>query len=109
MTDAARGEDQLFIVPQKLTQRQQLIYDYARRPCDAREAGTLLHISNNCRYCRPDNPCKYATTNGREILEALRRKGLLKRDRYHVYRRADSTTPLATSQQNGDLIDWGGF
>jgi hypothetical protein len=88
-------EGQLFTVPPKLTERQQLIYQYARRPCDAREAGYLLHLRNDCRYCKPDSPCKYATTNGREILEALRRKGLLKRDRYHVYRRADSTPVIA--------------
>ena len=81
----------LFTVPAKLTERQQLIYDYCRRACDAREAGTLLHLRNDCQHCRPDNPCKYATVNGREILEALRRKGLLRRDRHHVYRRVDST------------------
>lgn len=82
----------LFEVAPKLRERQQLVYGFlAQQTLTAEVAGKLLHAS--CRHCRPGAPCMFMERNGREVLEALRKKGLAKRDKHHVYRRADGTSP----------------
>lgn len=99
----------LFQTPPKLTERQAYVYAITNKgPTTALTAGTELHRRQRCPYCMPINPCQYAEANGREVLEALKRKGLLKRDRHHIYRRADSTEAIATSQQSSE-VDWKGF
>ena len=83
--------DQLFHTPPKLSERQAYVYALtADRQLNALTAGIELHRRQRCPYCQPDRPCQYAEANGREVLEALKRKGLLRRDRHHVYRRVDS-------------------
>jgi hypothetical protein len=95
--------DQLFTVPTKLTERQQFTLELVRNAgqMSALVAGAEIHkrlYAGGCRYCKPGIPCQYAESNGRQVLEALRKKGLLKRDRHHIYRRTDqpdSTTSIA--------------
>jgi hypothetical protein len=97
--------EQLFQVAPKLSERQIYVYELtADRQLNALTAGIELHRRQRCPYCRAEAPCQYAEANGREVLEALKRKGLLKRDVHHVYRRADSTSQIAA-----DSDDWGGF
>lgn len=84
--------------PPVLTPRQQLVYEAAAlAPLTAPAAGRLLHTASDCRHCTDDQPCQYADRNGREVLEALKRKGLVRRDRHHVYTRTDGS--------QGDLPD----
>jgi hypothetical protein len=77
-------------VPAKLTTRQEAILAAVKEAGQLTppDAGTILHRLRGCTFCKPGYPCQYAEANGREVLEALRKKGLLKRDRHHVYRRA---------------------
>lgn len=91
--------DTLFTVPPKLTLRQQTVYDATTTfsGIDAAHAGQILHQAKRCRYCTPAAPCDYAATDGRAVLEALKRKGLLKRDRHHIYRRT-SNQPTAQTR-----------
>jgi hypothetical protein len=94
--NALRG-DRLFTVPPKLTERQNYVYELtADRRLNALTAGIELHRRQRCPYCQPDQPCQYAEANGREVLEALKRKGLVKMDRHHVYRRTDEPTTTQT-------------
>jgi hypothetical protein len=91
--EARRRDDsgQLFHTPPKLSERQAYVYAVtADRQLNALTAGIELHRRQRCPYCRPDLPCRYAEANGREVLVALWRKGLLRRDRHHVYRRAEA-------------------
>jgi hypothetical protein len=102
--------DQLFTVPAKLPKRQAFIYELMRRPgyvfdWDALAAGIALHQSRGCKYCLIDMPCRYAASEGREVLEALRKKGLLKRDRHHIYRRAAEPAAISADES----VDWGGY
>lgn len=91
--NAQHGE-QLFAVPPKLTERQAFVYELAKqRPLSPRDAGVQLHVKHQRRCgCGPERCCDWAERNGREVLEAIKRKGLLRRDRHHVYRRADDST-----------------
>jgi hypothetical protein len=93
---------QLFTVAPKLTERQQLVYDeLASQPGAALEVGAMVHRWNGCSYCTTDEPCRFAYSTGRQVLEALRKKGLLKRDRHHLYRRADTTAAAVESTTPG--------
>jgi hypothetical protein len=103
---------QLFTVPAKLTENQSLILELGRElgKIDALTAGIELHAAKGCRHCAfytPHGviPCQYAASQGRQVLEALRKKGLLRRDRHHIYRRTDSTTSIAPDEP----VDWGGY
>lgn len=88
------GQDTLIPLapaPPVLTPRQQLVYEAAAlAPLSAMAAGTILHTAANCAHCTDDTPCQYAEKNGREVLNALKRKGLVRRDRHHVYTRTDA-------------------
>jgi hypothetical protein len=91
----------------QLPKRQKLLYEAAALvTLNAYQAGDILHAE--CSYCLEDQTgrCQYAEKDGRQVLEALRKKGLLRRDRHHVYRRADSTPVIAPS---GDPADIFGF
>ena len=88
----------LFTQPPKLTERQQLAYDYISLAgiATAPAFGAALHANANCKWCRLAGHwggCDYAESSGREVLEALRKKGLVKRDRQHAYRRTDQAQP----------------
>jgi hypothetical protein len=100
MTDDTTA--QLFHVPARLTERQAFVYLLAQNgPLDATQAGVALHLKHKRQCgCGPERACEWAASNGRAVLEALRRKGLLKRDRHHVYQRADSTEQLQAGEHD---------
>lgn len=76
----------LFPVPPVLTGRQQTVLELVDRDGIApADAGHTLHLSTGCRFCNPDRACQYAESAGREVLEALRKKELIRRDRHHRY------------------------
>lgn len=90
--------DQLFTVPAKLTERQQFVYDLLKhQEGKAFWVGVMVHRWQGRDCCRSDN-CPWAEQAGREVLRALHRKGLLKRDRHHVYRRTDQPSTAQTDQ-----------
>lgn len=79
----------LFTVPAVLKPREQHVYQLTEHgPVTATVAGISWHIHRDqwCS-CSPDRPCQYASMDGSKILEQLRHKGLLKRDRHRNYRR----------------------
>jgi hypothetical protein len=86
---------QLFTVPAKLKGNQEALWQAISaftepQTWTAAEAGHYLHWINECEWCKPNAACQFAERQGRQVLEALRKKGLLKRDRHHIYRRTDT-------------------
>lgn len=76
----------LFPHPPKLSARQQHVLELIdHEGATAQDIGHVLHRENGCRYCTPESACKYAKSNGSEVLEALRKKELLRRDKHHRY------------------------
>jgi hypothetical protein len=104
-----KSSGQLFTVPAKLTERQKFVMECvtSEGSLDARQAGSRVHTRFGCSHCGPYRICQYAESNGRAILEALKGKGLLKRDRHHIYRRTEqpaSTTPIAPAEDPADIF-----
>jgi len=90
---ARQQPETLFNAPVALRPRQQLVYEAAAlQPLTALAAGILLHTASDCCHCTEDQPCQYADRHGREVLEALRKKNLLRHDKHRVYRRTDGLT-----------------
>lgn len=99
MTDDAQ---QLFSTPPTLTDRQQRVLALVDRDgITALIAGAVLH--RHCRYCIRDGICQYAESAGREVLESLRRKGLIRRDRQHRYYPIGGATPNHSNELPGDF------
>jgi hypothetical protein len=113
---ANQGDGQLFTVPAKLTERQEFVLELVRSAgqMSALVAGVEIHkrlYDGGCRYCKAafPAPCQYAESAGRQVLEALRKKGLLKRDRHHVYRLSEqpaSTQVVAPPEDPADVFGY---
>lgn len=73
-------QDALFAAPPKLTPQQSTVRDELceRGQLTRDEAGELAHFIKGCRYCRRGS-CQYRESDGRRILEALKKKGLAER------------------------------
>src|SRR5436853_389525 len=94
--------DQLALVqvPPKLTERQKLVFELTEgEGCTDTEAGHALHELHGCRYCiraGSDSEeavigCFYRQRDGRSVLYALRRKGLVVRRRDGHWQRRGAT------------------
>lgn len=85
-------------------QRQALEFVRDRQPVSAEEVGAYLHELKRCRWCRPPIPCKYAFDAGKDVLKALRVKGLVKQRRGAGWVLRDAPRNLApTRATQGDL------
>lgn len=88
----------------KLTDRQQFVYDYiAGEGADALHVGHVLHERRGCRFCRPDEPCSFAHQDGRNVLNALRKKGLVIRRRSGLWQRIGETRAASDTRPVDDF------
>lgn len=86
----------LFLVPPRLTERQQVALDLtAGDGATDLEVGVELHARKGCGYCREHQPCEYAASTGREVLVALRKKGLVVRRRSGLWQHVGTATSAA--------------
>ncbi len=101
--------EQLFTVPPTLTERQQVVLALAQTAgqVTALEAGWRIHLyqQKTCA-CGQGQYCQWAATEGRRVLEKLRKTGLLKRDRHWNYRPVE--TEGGQQGAHGE-VDWKGF
>lgn len=78
-------DEQTSLVPAlpKLTEYQRAVYEAALAE-DGKgymtpfEAGLIVHGAKGCRWCSSGRDCHYRVSDGRRVLAALARKGLLK-------------------------------
>jgi hypothetical protein len=95
--------------PPKLTDRQQHLYDAVRSSEDgltADEAGAVLHEARALRPHSRDARCAYCTLDGRSVLAALRRKGLVTRKRSGQWHALAGQTLEATESLQTDEIPY---
>jgi len=51
------------------------------QPCSAGQLGAFLHERRGCRWCKPNQPCRYIADEGNQTLRSLRAKGLVAQKR----------------------------
>lgn len=91
----------LFPTVPKLTDRQAAALAYlGREGATALDTGRKLHELNGCPWCRlaGASGCEYAEQSGREVLTALRRKGLVvRRNQTGIWQPTRQATQATTS------------
>ncbi len=99
----------LFALPPVLNDKDQVVLALAKTIgiITATDAGWRIHLyqQKTCA-CGQGQYCQWAATEGRRVLENLRKTGLLKRDRHWNYRPVE--TEGGQQGQHGE-VDWKGF
>jgi hypothetical protein len=83
-----------------LTPRQRLMYDLLCKPRTDAEFGVWSHATRGTIFdgqtslcsCVDGTPCEWAAINGRNLLTALRRRGLVVRRRSGFWERTDGSS-----------------
>lgn len=93
----------LFDLPPKLTENQQLAYDYITgEGKTVRDVGIHVHLNreNPCRWCvlSGGSGCNFAEAGGQQVLGALRKKGLVVRRRSGIWQHVGAKIVRPTSQ-----------
>lgn len=80
-----------------LTERQRLVLEYLRanRGVSADEAGALIHAHNGRHDA--ETRCDWCAKTGRQVLHALRKKKLAKRQRGVGWRALHKESPLSAN------------
>jgi hypothetical protein len=68
----------------RLTERQELVLRLVREQGGIRDEDAVRVVHGDCPYCR-EEPCAYAGMAAREVLGALRKRGLVVRRRTGVW------------------------